>query len=148
MIALDNRRDLSQRVILDHYKKPRHRGRTNLVHREQRGRTPYCGDTIELTVQIGQTGDTIEDIQFEGEGCSIAMASADLMADVLRGQSIDEALETVDRFLAMMQGQAEFPQKSKNLSKLNVMQVVSHPLRIKCAKLAWYTLKAALESSK
>ena len=146
MITLENRRNLYQRVMLDHYKKPRHRGRTNPVDREQLGRTPYCGDTIKLTVQLNDSGDKIEDIKFEGEGCLISMASADLMADALRGQSIDEALEIVNRFLSMMQGQADFPENPKKLSKLNVMQVVTHPLRLKCAKIAWYTLKAALES--
>ncbi|GCA73803.1 zinc-dependent sulfurtransferase SufU [Microcystis aeruginosa NIES-2520] len=145
MITLDNRHDLYQRVILDHYKKPRHKGRTSPVHRQQQGRTPYCGDTIELTVKLNQTGDTIEDVQFEGEGCSVALASADLMADAIRGLSIVKALETVEQFLAMMEGIAEFPEEPKQLNKLNVMQALTHPLRLKCAKLAWYTLKAALE---
>lgn len=144
-ITRDNRNDLYQRVILDHYKKPRHKGRTAPVHRQQQGSTPYCGDRIELTVKLNQTGDTIEDIQFEGEGCSVAIASADLMADAIRGLSIVKALETVEQFLAMMQGIAEFPEEPKQLNKLNVMQALTHPLRLKCAKLAWLTLKAALE---
>ncbi len=147
MMALDNRRDFCQRVILDHYKKPVHKGQTNPVHRCHRGQTPYCGDIIELTVQLNQTKNTIEDIKFEGQGCAIAIASADLMAGALRGKSTDEALEMVQRFQNMMKGQGGFPEESKQLSKLNVMQAVTHPLRIKCANLSWYTLKAALTSS-
>ncbi len=143
-MALSNVRDLYQQVILEHYKKPRHKGKTSPIHRQQRGHNPSCGDTIELTVQLNETGDRIEDVKFEGEGCAIAMASADLMADALRGKQIDEALAMVKRFQGMMKGEDEFP---KELRKLNVMQgVAQFPVRIKCANLSWHTIKAALEN--
>ena len=145
-MALSNVRDLYQQVILEHYKKPRHKGQTSPIHRQQRGHNPSCGDTIELTVQLNETGDRIEDVKFEGEGCAIAMASADLMADALRGKQVDEALAMVKRFQGMMKGEDEFP---KELRKLNVMQgVAQFPVRIKCANLSWHTIKAALESDK
>ena len=144
-MALSNVRDLYQQVILEHYKKPRHKGQTSPIHRQQRGHNPSCGDTIELTVQLNKTGDAIEDVKFEGEGCAIAMASADLMADALRGKQIDEALAMVKRFQGMMKGEDEFP---KELRKLNVMQgVAQFPVRIKCANLSWHTIKAALENN-
>ena len=142
-MALSNVRDLYQQVILEHYKKPRHKGQTSPIHRQQRGHNPSCGDTIELTVQLNDAGDTIEDVKFEGEGCAIAMASADLMADALRGKKVAEALQMVQRFQRMMKGEDEFP---KELRKLNVMQgVAQFPVRIKCANLTWHTLKAALD---
>ncbi|MBD1906854.1 SUF system NifU family Fe-S cluster assembly protein [Funiculus sociatus GB2-A5] len=142
-MTLGNLRDLYQQVILEHYKKPRHKGKTNPVHRYQKGHNPSCGDTIELTLHLNDAGNTIEEVKFEGEGCAIAMASADLMADALRGKSVGEALEMVERFQNMMKGQAEFPKEQR---KLNVMQGVSQfPVRIKCANLTWHTLKAALE---
>ncbi|AFY65639.1 Fe-S cluster assembly sulfur transfer protein SufU [Geitlerinema sp. PCC 7407] len=141
--SLGNLRDLYQQVILEHYKKPRHKGQTDPVHRRQRGHNPSCGDTIELTVQLAEAGDRIESVKFEGEGCAIAMASADLMAEALRGKTLAEAAEMVQRFQDMMKGEAEFP---RELRKLNVMQGVSQfPVRIKCATLTWHTLKAALE---
>ncbi|MBD1920726.1 SUF system NifU family Fe-S cluster assembly protein [Microcoleus sp. FACHB-831] len=144
-MTLGNLRDLYQQVILEHYKKPKHKGKTAVVHRQQRGHNPSCGDTIELTLQLNEAGDRIEDAKFEGEGCAIAMASADLMAGALRGKSVDEALEMVQRFQNMMKGEAEFPKEQR---KLNVMQGVSQfPVRIKCANLTWHTLKAALESA-
>jgi len=144
IMTLSNVRDLYQQVILEHYKKPRHKGKTTPVHRYQKGHNPSCGDTIELTLQLNASGNTIEDVKFEGEGCAIAMASADLMADVLRGKQVDEALEMVQRFQRMMKGEAEFPKERR---KLNVMQGVARfPVRIKCANLTWHTLKAALES--
>lgn len=140
-MALDNLRDLYQQVILERYKKPRHRGRTDPVDRYQKGHNPSCGDTIELTLHLN--GDTIQDVKFEGEGCAISMASADLMAEALRGKTQTEAIEMVQRFQAMMRGEAEFPQ---DLRKLNVMQgVAQFPVRIKCANLSWHTIKAALE---
>ncbi len=143
-MTLANLRDLYQQVILERYKKPKHRGVTSPVHRLQRGHNPSCGDTIELTVRLNEAGDHIEDVKFEGEGCAIAMASADLMAEAMRGKSTDEALEMVQRFQSMMQGNAEFPTEQR---KLNVMKGVSQfPVRIKCATLTWHTLKAALES--
>jgi len=148
-MTLGNLRDLYQQVILDHYKKPRHKGKTDPVDRYQRGHNPSCGDTIELTVHLAppdaDSEETrIADVKFEGEGCAIAIASADLMADALRGKTISEALAMVQRFQQMMKGEAEFP---KELRKLNVMQgVAQFPVRIKCATLTWHTLRAALES--
>ena len=143
-MTLSNVRDLYQQVILEHYKKPRHKGKTTPVHRYQKGHNPSCGDTIELTLQLNEAGDAIEDVKFEGAGCAIAMASADLMADCLRGKQVNQALEMVQRFQSMMKGEDEFP---KELRKLNVMAgVAQFPVRIKCANLTWHTLKAALES--
>lgn len=143
MTILSNRRNLCQQVIREHSKKPRHRGKTNLIHRCHCGENPSCGDRIELTVQLNLKGDIIEDIKFEGEGCAISIASADLMAEALCGESIIEALNMIQRFRNMMKGEAEFPQ---DFNKLNVLQGVSQfPIRIKCATLCWHTLKVALE---
>ena len=143
-MSLDNLRDLYQQVILERYKKPRNRGRTNPVDRYQKGHNPSCGDTIELTLKLTAEGNRIEDVKFEGEGCAISMASADLMADALRGRTVDEALEMVQKFQAMMRGEVEFPSEFR---KLNVMRgVAQFPVRIKCANLSWHTLKAALEA--
>jgi len=142
-MSLDNLRDLYQQVILERYKKPRNRGKTSPVDRYQKGHNPSCGDTIELTLHLNEAGDRIEDIKFEGEGCAISMASADLMADALRGKTPAEAMNLIQTFQLMMKGEAEFPTE---LRKLNVMQgVAQFPVRIKCANLSWHTLKAALE---
>ena len=144
-MSLGNLRDLYQQTILERYKNPRYRGKTNPVHRHQRGHNPSCGDTIELTVRLSEAGDAIEEVLFEGEGCAISMASADLMAEALRGQNIDDALEMVKHFQSMMKGEAEFPKQQR---KLNAMQgVAQFPARIKCANLCWHAIKAALESN-
>lgn len=144
-MTLGNLRDLYQQVILERYKTPKHKGKTDPVHRYQKGHNPSCGDTIELTLQLNDAGDTILNVKFEGEGCAISMASADLMAEALKGKTVTEALEMVERFQQMMKGEAEFP---KELRKLNVMQgVAQFPVRIKCANLTWHALKAALQSA-
>ncbi|GAB4160631.1 MAG: SUF system NifU family Fe-S cluster assembly protein [Cyanobacteria bacterium J069] len=144
-MSLDNLRDLYQQVILERYKKPRHKGKTDPVDRYQKGHNPSCGDTIELTLHLDDGGDRIADVKFDGEGCAISMASADLMAEALRGKTTTEALEMVQTFQTMMRGEAEFP---TSLRKLNVMQgVAQFPVRIKCANLSWHTLKAALEAA-
>lgn len=144
-MTLGNLRDLYQQVILERYKSPKHKGKTNPAHRYQKGHNPSCGDTIELTLQLSDAGDKILDVKFEGEGCAISMASADLMAEALKGKTVTEALEMVERFQQMMKGEAEFP---KELRKLNVMQgVAQFPVRIKCANLTWHALKAALQSA-
>lgn len=144
-MSLSNLRDLYQQVILERYKSPKYRGITDPVHRRQRGHNPSCGDTIELTLQLNEAGDRIEDVKFQGEGCAISMASVDLMAEALRGKTTEEAFEMVQRFQNMMKGEAEFPKEHR---KLNVMQgVAQFPVRIKCANLCWHTLKAAIEST-
>lgn len=145
MTSSINQRSLYQQFILEHSKKPRHRGKTYPVHGYHRSHNPMCGDTIELTVKLNQTGDRIEDVKFEGQGCAIAIASADLMADAVRGKSVEEALSMVQRFRDMVMGQVQF---SDDLRKLNVLQGISQfPVRIKCATLSWHTLKAVLKSS-
>lgn len=138
-----NLRDLYQQVILEHYKKPKHKGKTNPIDRYQKGHNPSCGDTIELTLELDANSDRVTDVKFEGEGCAIALASVDLMAGAVAGKTIDEALELIGTFQQMMKGEAEFPKEQR---KLNVMKgVAQFPVRIKCANLGWHTLKAALQ---
>lgn len=144
MTSSIHQRRLYQQIILEHSKNYRNRGKTNPVDGYHHGHNPMCGDTIELTIQLNPTGDRIEDIKFEGKGCAIAIASADLMADTVRGKTIAEALSMVERFREMITGQGEF---SPELRKLNAFKGVSQfPIRIKCATLSWHTLKAVLKS--
>ncbi len=144
-MPLDNLRGLYQQVILERYKKPHNFGKVDPVHRHQRGHNPSCGDTIDLTLQLDPAQERIEAIKFEGEGCAIALASADLMADALRGRTLPEAMQLIEQFQAMMRGGEEFPREQR---ALNAMKgVAQFPVRIKCANLAWHTLKYALESA-
>jgi nitrogen fixation protein NifU and related proteins len=142
---LGNIRDLYQQVILERYKKPKFKGVTDPIDRYQKGHNPSCGDTIELTLSLDEAQAKILAVKFEGEGCAIALSSADLMAEALRGKTVAEALEMVESFQGMMRGDCEFPHE---LRKLNVLKgVAQFPVRIKCANLVWHTLRAALQSA-
>lgn len=144
-LEADSRRRYQQ-VILERSKSLRHRGKTTPIDRYQRGHIPACGDAIAITLKFSPDNNQIEDIKFDGYGCALSMASADLMADALVGKTFDQALELIEQFEAMMQGEGEFPLEFR---KLNILQGIAQaPARIKCAALPWHTLKIALQSSK
>ncbi|MEM7555944.1 MAG: Fe-S cluster assembly sulfur transfer protein SufU [Cyanobacteria bacterium P01_A01_bin.84] len=131
-----------QQIILSHARKPQNKGKTNPVHRQNKGENPYCGDKVELTLMLDETQKKIEDIKFEGSGCALCLASSDLMANAIKGKDISEALLMVEDFRKMVLGESEF---KPPLTTLNIMQGVSQfPMRMKCVTLAWYTLKGAL----
>jgi nitrogen fixation NifU-like protein len=144
MTVNDSQRHISQQVILEHAQKPRHRGTTNPIHLSSEKNNPSCGDHVLLTVQFNPTGDTITDIKFQGKGCAVSIASADLMAEMLRGKTITEALLMIQDFLNLIQGNYQF---NEPLQKLNVFStIVKFPIRMKCALLSWSTLESALKS--
>jgi nitrogen fixation NifU-like protein len=132
--------DLYQEIILDHYKKPRNAGRLQEPSCSAAGDNPLCGDKISVTVRTA--GDRIEDIRWNGAGCAISTASASLMSEAVKGKTKPEFEALFDRFHAMVTGTGG----SEGLDKLEVFSGVSEfPVRVKCASLAWHTLKAALE---
>jgi nitrogen fixation NifU-like protein len=135
--------DLYQEIILDHYKKPRNAGRLEEPSCSATGDNPLCGDKLAVTVKM--KGDTLEDIRWKGAGCAISTASASLMSEAVKGKSKAEIGSLFDKFHAMVTGKGP----SDGLDKLEVFSGVSEfPVRVKCASLAWHTLKAALEGQK
>ena len=135
--------DLYQEIILDHYKKPRNAGRIEEPSCSATGDNPLCGDKIAVTVKMA--GDTLQDIRWKGAGCAISTASASLMSEAVKGRSKAEIGALFDKFHAMVTGKGS----SDGLEKLEVFSGVSEfPVRVKCASLAWHTLKAALEGQK
>lgn len=139
-----SQRHISQQVILEHAQKPRHRGKTNPIHLSQEQNNSYCGDRVQLTIELDSTGTLIQEIKFEGRGCAVSMASADLMAEVLRGKTITESLLIIRDFMSLIQGNYQFNQP---FEKLNVFTtIIQFPLRMKCAALSWSTLETVLKS--
>ena len=135
-----------QQIILSHARKPQNKGKTNPIHRQNQGENPFCGDKVSLTLMLDETGKKVEDIKFEGCGCALCLASADLMAGAVKGKDISKALLMVEDFRGMVIGETEF---QAPLEKLNIMQSVRQfPMRVKCVTLAWHTLKGALVTSK
>ncbi|HLY07848.1 MAG TPA: SUF system NifU family Fe-S cluster assembly protein [Planctomycetota bacterium] len=134
--------DLYQEIILDHYKKPRNAGRIEQPTCSAAGDNPLCGDKIAVTVK--KVGSRIEDIRWNGAGCAISTASASLMSEAVKGLSMAEFESLFTRFHDMVTGKGS----PEGLDKLEVFSGVSEfPVRVKCASLAWHTLKAALEGT-
>ena len=141
----DSLRELYQEVILDHSRHPRHFGALEGATHMGEGHNPLCGDRIKIYLLIGKDG-RIEDIKFEGKGCAISQASASLMTDLLKGRTLGEAQKLMGGFLHLVKGEAADDLAEEDRETLDVMAGVSaFPMRVKCATLAWHTMKSALE---
>jgi nitrogen fixation NifU-like protein len=133
--------ELYQEVILDHNRKPRNFRVIDPATATQEGYNPLCGDrlTLYLTVRDG----VIADVAFQGSGCAISKASASLMTEAVKGRTVDEARRLFDAFHQMITSTPGSP--LPELGKLGVLAGVrDFPTRVKCAGLAWHTLKAAV----
>jgi nitrogen fixation NifU-like protein len=134
--------ELYQQVILDHNRKPRNFQKLADANRTAEGFNPLCGDQIQLYVKLED--DRIRDIGFQGSGCAISRASASLMTSALKGKSAGEAEELFQRFHRLVTTDKETDPAA--LGKLAVFSGVREfPARVKCASLAWHTLRAALQ---
>jgi nitrogen fixation NifU-like protein len=137
-----NLNTLYQQVILDHYKKPRNKGAVENAVLKKHLHNPTCGDDLEVQVSLGADG-KIDDVKWQGRGCSISMASASMMSVALRGKSLAEAQELMSSFYEMMKSE---PGDYKPLGEIQALQGVSKfPVRIKCATLAWHCLEEGIK---
>ena len=136
--------DLYQEVILDHNKRPRNYGKLESADRSASGNNPLCGD--QLVLYLRMDGDRIAEIRFEGSGCAISTASASLMTEVVGGKCRDDVDRLYDSFHELLTGDPSVvAEAAPELGKLAVFSGVrEYPVRVKCATLAWHTLKAAL----
>jgi nitrogen fixation NifU-like protein len=138
--------DLYQEVILDHNRRPRNYGALAGANRTAQGHNPLCGDRLTLYVEVA--GDRIAGVSFEGSGCAISKASASIMTDAIKGRSLGEVAALFDRFHQMITSPYDRPVDEAALGKLAAFAGVREfPVRVKCASLAWHTLKAALAES-
>jgi nitrogen fixation protein NifU and related proteins len=139
--------DLYQQVIIDHNRRPRNYGKLEGANRQAEGFNPICGD--HLTLYLRLNGDVIDDLRFEGEGCAISKASASLMTEGLKGKTTADAEALFERMHELLTGTADVEAQAEALGKLAVFSGVREfPARVKCASLAWHTLRAALEGRK
>ncbi len=137
-------RELYQQVILDHNKNPRNFGQLEGANRQQEGHNPLCGDSLNVSLLVDGE-DVIQDIRFEGSGCAISKASASLMTSLVKGKTASEAEQIFADFQAMVTSDVEAPVDEDKLGKLAVFGGVREfPMRVKCATLAWHTMRAAL----
>jgi nitrogen fixation NifU-like protein len=143
-MSFGNLDQLYRQVIMDHYKNPRNRGdlpddgalKINMNN-------PTCGDRIQLNLKV-EDG-KITDASFTGEGCSISLSSADMMASVVKGKSVDDAMKLSGIFSEMMLGK-DYDDESYDLEDIEALRGVSKfPARIKCATLAWKAMEKGLK---
>jgi nitrogen fixation NifU-like protein len=135
--------DLYQSVILDHNKTPRNFHELPPPASHADGHNPLCGD--RLTVWVDLEGDIVKDVAFLGNGCAISKASASMMTAAVKGKSRAEAMALADEFQKLVTGKLEGTAERKALGKLQALAGVSeYPVRVKCASLAWHTLRAAI----
>lgn len=140
-------RDLYQEVILDHNKAPRNRGHVDCPTHEAHGFNPLCGDKITVSLKVSADG-TVEDVRFEGNGCAISTASASMMTQAVKGKRVDECLALFESFHDLITKTACPVDAANRLGKLAVFSGVrDYPARVKCATLAWHTLKAAMQGA-
>jgi len=133
-------RELYQEMILDHGKRPRNfRAQEDAESAE--GHNPLCGD--RMTVYVRSAEGKIEDVSFQGSGCAISTASASIMTEALRGKTVEEAQALFKQFHELVAAEGD----DAEIGKLAVFKGVrAFPMRVKCATLAWHTLRAALDS--
>jgi nitrogen fixation NifU-like protein len=140
-------RDLYQEVILDHHRKPRNFHRLEHANRQADGYNPLCGDKVSVFIQV-ENG-IVKDIGFIGAGCAISTASASMMTESLKGKTESEAREIFERFHHLVTDHSDDVPDVSTMGKLAVFSGVrEYPVRVKCATLAWHTMRAALDGSK
>jgi len=131
-----------QEIILDHYRHPQHKGLRDPFDAEVHHVNPTCGD--ELTDRVRLDGDTVADVSYEGQGCSISQASASVMAGLVIGKSVGDAQRVQEEFLALMQSQGKVEPDEDVLEDAVAFAGVSkYPARVKCALLGWMAWKDA-----
>jgi nitrogen fixation NifU-like protein len=137
-------RELYQSVILDHNKKPRNFARPAGANREARGHNPLCGDQLEVFAELDDG--VLRDVGFLGSSCAISKASASLMTEAVKGKTVDEVERLIEGFHRVVTSDARTPVDVSGIGKLEVLAGVREfPMRVKCATLAWHTLRAALQ---
>jgi nitrogen fixation NifU-like protein len=136
--------ELYQQVILDHNKKPRNFRELEDPTVTAEGFNPLCGDQLKLFVKL-DAEDRIEDVSFVGSGCAISKASASLLTVNVKGKTVDEAKTLFEEFHRLVMGNLD-PAEESHLGRLTIFAgVTQFPARVKCASLAWHTLKGALD---
>ena len=134
--------DLYQEIILDHYRSPRHRssdldGCDVHVHHSN----PLCGDELDLRLRVRD--DKVDGLAYDGEGCSISMASASAMSEAVVGRDLNDADDLAEVFRLMMHGEG-LKREDDLLDGVAFQGVAKFPVRVKCALLGWMALKDAI----
>jgi nitrogen fixation NifU-like protein len=138
---------LYQEIILDHYKRPHGRGLRDPYDAEAHHVNPTCGDEVTLRVRLAD--DMVEDVSYEGMGCSISQASASVLHELMRGSSVTDSLTRHEAFTALMAGRGQVePDEALLEDAVAFAGVAKYPARVKCALLPWMAYKDALSRAR
>ena len=134
-----------QDVILDHYKHPQHRGLREPFGAQVYHVNPICGDEITLRVTLSGDGESVTDVSYDGQGCSISQAATSVLTQQVIGQSVGEALKTITAFTEMVSSRGTVEGDEDVLGDgIAFAGVAKYPARVKCALLGWMAFKDAL----
>ena len=129
-------------ILIDHNLHPLHKMKLENANFVLEGVNPSCGDDIILQLYVED--DIIKDGAFEGDGCAISQASADIMLDMVIGRTKEEALHLADLFVRMIKKECT-EEEMEELEEAGALQDISHmPARVKCAVLGWHTMEEML----
>ncbi|MET1075722.1 MAG: Fe-S cluster assembly sulfur transfer protein SufU [Umezawaea sp.] len=135
-----------QEIILDHYKNPHGRGLRDPYDAESFQVNPTCGDEVTLRVKLD--GETVQDVSYDGQGCSISQASTSVLTDLVIGKSVGEAFKKFDAFVELMQSRGQLePDEDVLEDGIAFAGVSKYPARVKCALLGWMAFKDAVARS-
>ena len=135
--------ELYQELILDHGRKPRNFRVLEGAVRRADGHNPLCGDKVTIYLKVAD--DVVNEVTFQGSGCAISTASTSIMTDAVRGRTLAEVEAIFGHFHDLVTGKPVTEEEAEELGKLSAFSGVSEfPMRVKCATLAWHTLRAAL----
>ncbi len=135
-----------QEIILDHYKNPHGRGLRDPYDAESFQVNPTCGDEVTLRVKLD--GETVADVSYDGQGCSISQASTSVLTDLVIGKSVGEAFKKYDAFVELMQSRGQLePDEDVLEDGIAFAGVSKYPARVKCALLGWMAFKDAVARS-
>ncbi len=135
-----------QEIILDHYRRPKHRGLRDPYDAEVHHVNPTCGDELTLRVEVDMSNGAavVQDVSYEAQGCSISQAATSVMSELVVGETLDDALTTQSAFLEMMQSRGKVEPDEEVLGDaIAFAGVAQYPARIKCALLSWMAFKDA-----
>src|SRR6202042_3915503 len=134
-----------QEVILDHYKHPQHRGLREPFAAGVYPKNPVCGEDVTLRVTLSDDGETVADVSYDGQGCSISQAATSVLTEQVIGQSVGQAIKTITAFTEMVSSRGNVEGDEDVLGDgVAFAGVAKYPARVKCALLGWMAFKDAL----
>lgn len=134
-------------ALMEHNSHPDYKYDLENATDSHEGVNPSCGD--ELTLKLRIKDGVIEEAAFTGHGCAVSQASADMMADLVTGETVEEARRLVGLFLKMVKGEQLTDEEREDLDEAAELESISRmPARVKCAELAWRTLAEMIDSAK